>query len=148
MSDGTSTPNQTRNEPSLLHETKALNPWQPEQDRLRLALLGKLLEEVNELGAALARCIIQGIGESEPVTGKPNVDWLEDEIADVSGAGSLVIEHFGLREKRINARFDRKVQHLRAWHRLISEGNQHPSGLRGDPIVPGTVTADGATKDS
>jgi len=109
-------------EPPLLHETKALNPWQPERDPIRLALLGKLLEEVNELGAALARCLIQGIHESEPVTGKLNVDWLEDEMADVSGAAKLVIEHFELREGRMNARYDRKVQHLRAWHQLIRDG--------------------------
>jgi len=107
-------------EPPLLHESKALNPWQPERDAIRLALLGKMLEEVNELGSILARCIIQGIGESEPVTGKPNIDALEDEIADVSGAGSLVIEHFGLRDPRMSARADRKIEHLRAWHKLIT----------------------------
>lgn len=143
----TASDDQVSNEPSLLHETKALNPWRPETEPLSLALLGKLAEEANELGAALARCVIQGIGESEPVTGKPNVDWLEDEMADVSGAGSLVIEYFGLREKRMNARFDRKVKHLRAWHALImaGDGNQQPSGLRGDPGVDRTT--DGEARD-
>jgi hypothetical protein len=106
-------------EPPLLHETKALNPWQPESNALALALLGKLSEEVGELTAAVARCMIQGINESEPVTGKPNRDWLEDELADVSAAGSLVIEYFGLNDRRMDARFDRKREHLKAWHRLL-----------------------------
>lgn len=49
-----------------------LNPWHPMTDAINLAHLGKLAEELNECGAAVARCIIQGIDGSEPVTGKPN----------------------------------------------------------------------------
>lgn len=113
--------------PSLLHEMNPPSPWQPERDPLALALLGKLLEEVNELGAILARCIIQGIGESEPVTKKPNADALEEELADVSAAGTLVAEHFGLIVERMDARQFRKMAHLRAWHRLIAD-----AAVRGD----------------
>lgn len=54
--------------------------WIPNTSSLDLAVLGKLAEETAELGASLARCIIQGVIESEPVTGKPNREWLEDEI--------------------------------------------------------------------
>ena len=52
---------------------KPLNPWQPERDPIRLAILGKLLEELAEAQAIVARCIIQGIDESEPVTGVHNL---------------------------------------------------------------------------
>lgn len=109
-------------DPKLLHEDKQLNPWFPETDPMMLIHLGKFLEEVNELGAAIARCIIQGVNESEPVTGKPNMQWLEDEIADVSASGALVTEYLELRTKRINERYDRKMAHLREWHKLVRGG--------------------------
>lgn len=38
-------------------------PWHPEKDAVRLKHLGKLAEELNECGAAVSRCIIQGIDE-------------------------------------------------------------------------------------
>lgn len=108
-------------EPKLLHETDIISAWQPEQGKLELALLGKYAEEVNELGTVIARCIIQGIREVEPVTGKPNHVWLEEEIADVGAAGGLVVDNFNLQQSRIAARFDRKISHLKEWHRLIRE---------------------------
>jgi NTP pyrophosphatase (non-canonical NTP hydrolase) len=95
------------------------SPWQPMRDPLELAFLGKLLEEVNELGAAISRCIIQGIDEREPVTGKPNREWLEDEVADVAAGVQLVGEHFNLDLDRIERRIDRKKAHLRQWHRHL-----------------------------
>jgi hypothetical protein len=49
-----------------------MTPWEPERDRLTLKILGKQLEELNELGSATARCIIQGIEGREPVTKKPS----------------------------------------------------------------------------
>jgi hypothetical protein len=48
-----------------------------------LKILGKQLEELNELGSATARCIIQGIDGREPVTKKPNREWFMEEVADV-----------------------------------------------------------------
>lgn len=96
----------------------ALNPWHPIDNKIDLKHLGKLGEEVNELGAAVSRCIIQGIDECEPVTGKSNREWLEDEIADVRANSELNIERFGLDEKRIAERAARKKEHLRAWHSM------------------------------
>lgn len=95
------------------------NPWQPMREPLDVAHLGKLLEEVNELGAAISRCLIQGIDEREPVTGKPNREWLEDEIADVSAGCQLVGQRFSLDQVRIKHRIDRKKAHLRQWHRML-----------------------------
>lgn len=95
------------------------NPWHPTQDVTDLKCLGKLAEESSELGAAVARCIIQGIGQLEPVTGKPNKEWLEDEIADVQANIELVIERFGLDEKRIWARSIEKKFRLQTWHKML-----------------------------
>jgi NTP pyrophosphatase (non-canonical NTP hydrolase) len=93
------------------------NPWwHPITDAVDLKHLGKLGEECGELSSAIARCIIQGIDEAEPVTGKVNREWLEDEIADVLANIRLVSERFKLDESRMARRADRKQQHLRQWH--------------------------------
>lgn len=79
----------------------ALNPWHPMDKPIDLKHLGKLGEECGELSSAVSRCIIQGIDESEPVTHKPNREWLEDEIADVVANIELVSEHFQLDQDRM-----------------------------------------------
>lgn len=96
----------------------ALNPWHPMSDPVDLKHLGKLGEELNEAGAATARCIIQGIGESEPVTGKPNKEWLEDELADVYANAELCIQRFGLDRERMAKRITKKILHLSSWHEM------------------------------
>lgn len=100
----------------------ALNPWVPMSKPIDLKHLGKLAEELNEAASAVARCIIQGIDECEPVTLKRNREWLEDELADVTANIGLVTDHFGLDRVRMQTRAARKRTHLRAWHTmLISE---------------------------
>lgn len=94
------------------------NPWHPIDDNVDLKHLGKFGEELNECGSAVSRCIIQGVDECEPVTGKKNRHWLEDEIADVRANSELCIERFDLDEARIAARAERKKAHLRQWHKL------------------------------
>lgn len=94
------------------------NPWHPISDPVDLKHLGKLAEETGELGSALARCIIQGIDEREPVTGKCNREWLEDEIADVTANIALVTKHFNLDSERIFRRVLRKMEQLKKWHEL------------------------------
>jgi NTP pyrophosphatase (non-canonical NTP hydrolase) len=101
-------------------ELRDANPWQPMSDPLDLAHLGKLGEELGELVAAKERCVIQGINECEPVTLKPNKEWLEDEIADVMANMRLVIGRFDLDLMRIERRADRKIAHLRQWHAKIA----------------------------
>lgn len=100
-------------------QTWALNPWRPMQAPIDLKHLGKLAEEVNELGSAISRCIIQGIDEAEPVTGKPNRQWLRDEIADVLANIELVMDHFELDRDGIAERRLRKMKHLRGWHAML-----------------------------
>lgn len=94
------------------------NPWHPIDNKVDLKHLGKLAEETCELGSAVARCIIQGVDEAEPVTGKVNRQWLEDEIADVTANIALVSEHFRLDHERIFQRVLRKMKHLRQWHKM------------------------------
>jgi NTP pyrophosphatase (non-canonical NTP hydrolase) len=95
---------------------KPLNPWHPMTDPVDLKHLGKLGEESGELCSAVSRCTIQGIDEAEPVTGKVNREWLEDEIADVMANSELVIKHFNLNEARIFARAEKKKSALKLWH--------------------------------
>lgn len=92
------------------------NPWHPITDAVDLKHLGKLAEECGELVAAVSRCIIQGVDEAEPVTGKVNRQWLEDEIADVLANIALVEKRFGLDSSRMADRAERKMNHLRKWH--------------------------------
>jgi len=92
------------------------NPWHPMTDSVAVKHLGKLAEECGELASAAARCIIQGIDETEPTTDKLNRKWLEDEIADVLANAKLVIDHFGLDNDAIEGRAERKKEYLRRWH--------------------------------
>jgi len=92
------------------------NPWHPMKDAVDVKTIGKFLEELGECVSAAARALIQGIDECEPVTGKPNRKWLEDELADLKTNTGLVIERFKLQvdEERV----ERKRQHLQQWHNL------------------------------
>jgi NTP pyrophosphatase (non-canonical NTP hydrolase) len=99
----------------------ALSPWVPMSRAIDLKHLGKLGEELGEASAAVSRCIIQGIGECEPVTKKPNKEWLENELADVQANIALVTKQFGLDAERMAQRVAQKIEHLSAWHRMLDE---------------------------
>jgi hypothetical protein len=92
-----------------------MNPWSPITDPLKLKILGKCAEESAELGNILARIIIQGFDESDPRSGKPNKEALEDEGADVMATLGLVIEHFGLDYNRMMQRSLDKASRLQTW---------------------------------
>ena len=94
------------------------NPWRPIRDPLDLKHLGKLNEELNECGSAVARCIIQGMDEAEPTTGKVNRDWLMEEIADVRANLEVVEEHFNLDLGKIMTRAFEKKLRLKTWHKM------------------------------
>jgi hypothetical protein len=121
LREGTDSRTAAANEPDppLLHDVNPPSPWQPEQNKIRLAALGKLAEELAEAGAIVARCIIQGVDESEPVTGKLNRDALWQELADVRAAQSIVEDLFDLPPREMSVRTARKRLHLRMWHDMI-----------------------------
>lgn len=91
------------------------SPWQPEVSSSNLAVLGKMGEELGELSQMVSRCIIQGINESEPVTGKPNVVSLREEVADVMAMINIVCAHFKLDGSELNARAADKEFYLKEW---------------------------------
>lgn len=92
------------------------NPWHPIQEATELKVLAKLGEEANELGSAVCRCIMQGVDECHPVTGKLNRTWLEDEAADVMLCLEEVLAKYDLDVDRMRARMDRKRPAFRRWH--------------------------------
>lgn len=98
-----------------------ISPWMPEQDRHRLAVLGKLAEECNELAGRAARCIIQGLDESDPASGRTNREELAREVADVEAciatAGAALALEIDL--ERVND----KCAGFQRWHRLIAAGD-------------------------
>lgn len=96
----------------------AANPWQPITKKIDLKVLGKMIEELGEAVSAASRCVIQGMDEAEPVSGKVNRAWLEDEAADVLATVGLMVGHFDLSEERILERLDRKARHLVSWYNM------------------------------
>lgn len=98
------------------HATVVYQPWHPMKDPVDIKTLGKALEEAGELISAMARCLIQGIDEKEPQTGKSNRQWLEEELADVDATNTLVKERFGVAPKQ--QRVEIKKKRLREWHAL------------------------------
>lgn len=102
----------------MADETVVYNPWHPMKDTVDIKHLGKLGEETGELSAIISRCLIQGIYEQEPVTGKFNVNALEEEIADVLANIDLVVQRFNLNKGFILIRREEKVKRLTDWHRM------------------------------
>lgn len=100
----------------------AISPWMPEQDRLRLAVLGKLGEECSELAARASRCIIHGLDETDPDTGRLNRAELAREAADVAACLDILREVLGVVPN--GDRMLGKANGFRRWHRMISAAGQ------------------------
>lgn len=100
------------------------NPWKPMTHAMAVACLGKLIEELGEAQSAAARCLIQGVDEVHPVTGKSNREWLEDEFADVAATVQLAENLFGLDFPRIFHRTIAKRKFLEAWFATLAETDE------------------------
>jgi hypothetical protein len=94
-----------------------ISAWMPERDPVRIAVLGKLAEELSECAARVSRCLIQGINEVDPDTGRTNLYELERELADVAACTKLLELEFGATADA--SRAARKVQGFLKWHDLI-----------------------------
>lgn len=94
-----------------------ISPWIPEQDRVTLAVLGKLIEECNELAGRAARCIIHGCDEKDPDSGRANIDELEREAADVMACLEMAQRKLGIRPS--GDRQGAKFRGFQRWHELI-----------------------------
>lgn len=98
---------------------KPPSPWVPETDLMVLAHLGKLGEEASELSAHLFRIVIQGQHGDDPETGQPNMEKLEDELADVLANAERAIYYLSLDRRRIAQRMERKNTYLAAWISML-----------------------------
>lgn len=96
-----------------------INLWKPEPDVITRQILGKLVEELGELTQAAARCLIQGIDEAEPVTGKVNRLHLREEIADVQAALQWLFDENDGLDPRFSARYERKLEGFRRWQAML-----------------------------
>lgn len=111
-----------------MSEKYLVSPWVPMKDPIDLKHIGKLAEESTELATVASRCVIQGVEEKHPLTGKPNIEWLEDEIADVLATIELVAERFDLDTDRILERSNFKMEKLREWFSMsggTDNGGEH-----------------------
>lgn len=98
-----------------------MNAWFPMKDVNDVRALGKTLEELGELTSAVARCLIQGIDEVEPVSHKPNRLWLMQEMADVQAQFGILILQFGLDQKYMGERTARKLHQMHQWRTILKE---------------------------
>jgi hypothetical protein len=96
--------------------------WKPEPDVIIHQALGKACEEASELANILARCLIQGLDQSEPVSGKPNRQALFEEIADLDAAVQWLREL--VNDEYDGNRADRKLNGFRRWQRMLEEDMQ------------------------
>lgn len=93
--------------------------WIPMSDPIDLAHIGKLSEEAAELARICARIIIQGLHSSDPISGKHNIDELQNEIADVYAMAGLCIARFKLNVDQIELRERHKKMMKRTWHDML-----------------------------
>lgn len=100
---------------------KTVTKWVPTTDLMMLRRMGKLQEELSELGGVAARCIIQGIDEVDPGSGDVNRLRLEQEIADVYAQLDETVARLGLREAFIDARRGIKRGYMQEWEQMFAE---------------------------
>lgn len=103
-------------------------PWQPITDPIQIAVLGKLGEELNELGAAVSRALIQGVDGIDPDTDRANRRLIADEIADVE---AMILHTRMLLEVpnyQTAGRRDRKFEFIRKW--LLTFDTATPAVVR------------------
>lgn len=106
-----------------------VSAWLPTTDSKELRVLGKALEETGELVNVLARCIIQGIDEIDPGSGKRNRERLLNEVADVMTQLLRVQEHYGLSEYAIEDRINFKTACMQEWDRLVDNPPPKPYNI-------------------
>lgn len=119
---------------------RQVSSWFPMKKPSDIAVIGKLLEELGELAAIAARCMIQGIHENHPETDKPNREALGEELADVAVLIHLMITRFNFTDTvgRMEMRGKAKSKYLETWLRFIDEAN-------GDTAT--TAFTDNTTRD-
>ncbi len=118
-----------------------MNPWTPTTDLAELRRLGKTMEELGELHAVLARCIIQGIDEIDPSSGKTNRQRLQEEIADVRAQIICTTRHYNLDRAFMARRIDKKVDQMAEWEALF--GGPPPNARKAPTTLDEEMAAAG-----
>jgi hypothetical protein len=98
-----------------------LSKWTPTTDLMMLRRMGKLGEELGELQAVAARCIIQGIDEVDPSSGRVNRQRLQDELSDVMAQCEVTISALGLDTSYIAQKTSLKKEHMAEWEAMFAE---------------------------
>lgn len=96
-----------------------LSPWQPANDPIEVAFWGKALEELGELSAIISRCMIQGVNECEPSTGKLNKSALAEEIADVKAMIEIIMTFNNIPEFVLDERMAHKKAKFHRWINIL-----------------------------
>jgi len=94
--------------------------WKPITNQADLAILGKLIEELSECSSVAARCIIQGIDETNPETSQTNAKRLKNEIADVLAMVALATDIYQFDTTEIDERVKIKYAHKMQWYLDLS----------------------------
>jgi hypothetical protein len=92
-----------------------LSDWETEPSPHVLAVVGKLGEEACELGNICFRIAIQGLDGKDPETGKPNIQALMEEIADVRAMSANAIARLQISEAAVARRAQGKLEWKRPW---------------------------------
>lgn len=98
-----------------------LTKWTPTTNLMMLRRMGKLIEELNELSVVAARCIIQGIDEVDPSSGKVNRLRLEHELADVLAQCMVTVQNLKLNADAIDTRAADKIHQMAEWEAMFEE---------------------------
>lgn len=92
-----------------------MQKWVSESDPHKVRRLGKSLEELGELVAVLARCLIQGADEVDPSSGVRNVLRMQNEIADVTTQLRLTAHAYALDQPAMMCRINEKMIQMEMW---------------------------------
>lgn len=109
---------------------------------MMLRRMGKLIEELGELSNVAARCIIQGIDEVDPGTGKANRLRLEHEIADVMAQCSVTMNTLQLNVSSINARTLDKIGQMAEWELMFVNNVEVKQPAKTRCLVRGHLMSD------
>lgn len=96
-----------------------MTKWTPTTNLLMLRRMGKMIEEMNELGQVASRCIIQGIDEVDPSSQRLNRDGLIEEIADVYAQLDETVAALSLDDAAIQTRRAKKRILMQEWEEMF-----------------------------
>lgn len=110
-----------------------------------LRRMGKLGEELSELGAVTNRIIIQGIDEIDPSSGQTNRVRLLEEIADVYAQLDLTMEQLNFSWDAVVKRAAHKKMEMRAWEAMFADNDTDTGKLPEGPCRQCAQQLDGST---